>query len=149
MREVTIRAYRASDFDALTSLWLASWESNGVRIPMKATLTALRRRLVAELANLSIHVATRRERIVGFVALRGNNVDQLFVHPAAQSCGIGKGLLDFVKQQQPEGFWLFTQVQNYGARRFYRREGLTPGKPVLRHPGYCSIRYDWRPNALG
>jgi GNAT superfamily N-acetyltransferase len=149
VKGVTIREYRASDFDALTSLWLASWESAGVRAPFKATLTALRRRMAAELADLSIHVAARRERIVGFVALRGSNVDQIFVHPAAQSCGIGKSLLDFVKQQLPDGFWLWTQVQNQRARQFYQREGLVPGKPVIRRAGYRTIRYDWRPNSPG
>ena len=148
MTEVTIREYRSSDFDALTSLWLASWESAAVRIPVKVTLTALRRRLAEELPDLSIQVATRRERVVGFVALRGSKVDQLFVHPAAQSRGIGKALLDFVKRQHAEGLWLFTQVQNHGARRFYQREGLIPGKPVMRHPAYRIIRYDWRPNGL-
>ena len=150
MRGVTIREYRASDFDALSALWLTSWLSAGVRTPVTYTLTSLRRRLPKELVVWSTHVAVRRERILGFVALRGAKVEHLFVHPAVQSRGIGKDLLDLVKQQRPEGFSLYTQVQNLKARRFYEREGLIPGKPVLgRHPGSRIIHFEWRPNSPG
>jgi putative acetyltransferase len=149
MTEVTIREYRSSDFGALTSLWLTSWLSTGVRTPFVVTLTVLRRRLQERLGEWSIYVAVRRQLIVGFVALRDSTLEQLFVHPALQSRGIGKRLLDFVKQQRPDGFWLRTQVQNFGARKFYEREGLVAGKPGLNgYPGYRVIRFEWRPDRL-
>jgi ribosomal protein S18 acetylase RimI-like enzyme len=150
MQGVTIREYRSSDFDALSSLWLASWRSAGVRTPVVHTLTSVRRRLPKDLVEWSIHLAVRRQRILGFVALKGSELDQLFVHPAVQSRGIGKGLLDFVKHRRPDGFWLSALVQNYRARRFYKREGLIPGKPILgRHPGHRVIRFEWRPDHPG
>lgn len=150
MREVTIRPYKPADFNSVTSLWLDSWNSAGVRTPVTETLTSLRRRFVQEEVSWSIHIAAMRLRAIGFVALRGDKVEQLFVDPAAQSRGVGKSLLDFVKQERSRGFWLLTQAQNHGARRFYEREGLTGGKIMLgRHSGYRIIRYDWRPERLG
>jgi ribosomal protein S18 acetylase RimI-like enzyme len=145
VREVTIRPYRTSDFDQLTVLWLESWNSAGVATPLTETLTSLRRRFPQELPAWTLHVATRGSRVIGFVAVRSNKIEQLFVHPREQSSGVGKHLLDLVKQERPQGFWLYTQVDNRGARRFYEREGMIGGRPVIRgRPGYRIVRYTWR-----
>lgn len=146
MREVTIRPYRTSDFDQVTVLWLESWNSAGVPTPLIETLTSLRRRFPKELPGWTLHLATRNSRVIGFVALRGDKVEQIFVHPHVQSSGVGKQLLNLVKRQRPGGFWLSTQVENRRARYFYESKGLTSGRPMMgRHPGYRIVRYTWRP----
>jgi GNAT superfamily N-acetyltransferase len=146
VREVTIRPYRAFDFDQLTVLWLESWNSAGVTTPLTETLTSLRRRFAREIPGWSLHVATRNSRIIGFIALRGDKVEQLFVHPRIQSHGVGKHLLDLAKREKPEGFWLSTPAQSHRARCFYEREGLIGARPIIgRHPGYRIVRYSWLP----
>ena len=64
----------------------------------------------------------------------------------SQRQGIGKALLDFTKAQLPTGFWLRTNIENDGARRFYMREGLAhvEDKPHPRFPDNITSIYEWR-----
>lgn len=97
----------------------------------------------------STYVATRRSRIVGFIAIYKDEVTDVFVACGFQGQGIGKQLLNFAKAEKPDGFWLETLAENLGARRFYEREGLrhVRSRPN-RRPGYRVVRYEWQPHIL-
>ena len=70
-------------------------------------------------------------RGVGFISLRGEAVEQLYVHPAFQNCGVGVALLGRAKELKDRlELWAFEV--NEGAIRFYRREGF---EIVLRTDG--------------
>lgn len=142
--EISIRSYADSDFDAVSSIWLRSWQSTGVPAPV--TLNELRERWPQELAKgWVIHVATAGPEIVGFLALREDKLEQLFVAPGAQGKGVGKHLLDFAKAARPNGFHLTTALES-AAGRFYEREGLTRGETTAHARfGHPIVRYDWRP----
>ena len=70
-----------------------------------------------------IYVCEKSELITGFIGLSGNYIAGLFVASVFQSQGIGKKLLDYVKELKPE---LSLQVyqKNRNAVRFYQREGF-------------------------
>jgi GNAT superfamily N-acetyltransferase len=141
--KIAIRPYADADFDAVTSIWLTSWQSTGVPAPV--TLGQLRERWPLELAKgWIVHVATVGPDVVGFSAFHGNELEQLFIAPDAQGNGVGKQLLDFVKALLPNGFHLTTALDSR-AGRFYEREGLTPGDISVHHRfGHRIIGYDWR-----
>ncbi|HWU27231.1 MAG TPA: GNAT family N-acetyltransferase [Rhizomicrobium sp.] len=142
--DICIRPYSEADFDVVTSIWLKSWQSTGVAAPV--TLDELRQRWPQELAKgWAVHVAAIGPDVTGFIALHGNELEQLFIAPEHQGNGIGKQMLDFAKAQRPGGLHLTTALQSR-AGRFYEREGLTRGATgVNRRFGHAIVHYDWRP----
>jgi GNAT superfamily N-acetyltransferase len=69
-------------------------------------------------------VAENDERIVGFICLGGDVVEQLYVEPEEQRRGVGAALLELAKRERPERLELWVFQQNDGARRFYERHGF-------------------------
>jgi GNAT superfamily N-acetyltransferase len=61
--------------------------------------------------------------LIGIIAFRRDWVDQLYVLPQAQGCGVGSALLDVAKAQATE-LSLWTFQRNESARRFYERHGF-------------------------
>ncbi len=69
-------------------------------------------------------VAEQDGRLVGYLVLTDDWLDDLFLAPGATGRGIGTALLDVVKSERPDGFQLWVFESNGGARRFYQRHGL-------------------------
>jgi GNAT superfamily N-acetyltransferase len=92
----------------------------------------------------------QEERIVGFAGLSGSELTHLYTDPSAQNRGVGRTLLDHVKNLRPERLELWVFQKNEGARRFYERQGfvlvrLTDGaRNMEREP---DALYEWRPEA--
>jgi ribosomal protein S18 acetylase RimI-like enzyme len=76
------------------------------------------------IANQEVRVAVIGGAIVGFMALEGAELEQLYVAPRAQGRGVGTALLDLAKRSRPEGFSLWVFARNARARAFYERHGL-------------------------
>jgi putative acetyltransferase len=126
------------------AIWLSSGRSIGVSTPV--TLDDCRERWPRELAGgWIVHVAKLGPTVVGFLAIKGNKVEQLFVTPEHQCRGIGKKLLDFAKTRMPDGFYLTSPVIGRGSK-FYEREGLERGETYMHRFGFEMVRYDWRPS---
>ena len=93
-------------------------------------------------------VAEADGRAAGFAVLKGDLLDQLYVHPDLQRRGIGDALFARIKELRPGGFRLWVFQRNTGARRFYARRGLrlvelTDGAGnEEREP---DALYEWRP----
>ena len=62
--------------------------------------------------------------VVGYAEVKGDWLDDLYVHPDHQGSGVGTTLLDVVKSLRPDGFCLWVFASNEPARRFYARHGL-------------------------
>lgn len=71
-----------------------------------------------------IYVAEEDGRIVGFSGVKDGEITHLYVHPAAQSAGVGTRLLEHAKTLSPDGLELWVFQRNEGARRFYERHGF-------------------------
>jgi ribosomal protein S18 acetylase RimI-like enzyme len=63
-------------------------------------------------------------KVAGVLALYEDEVDRLYVDPAAQRQGIGTALLRHAKSLHPQGLTLVTHQRNAGACRFYERHGF-------------------------
>lgn len=77
------------------------------------------------IANQRVWVALDGERPVGFASLEGQWLEQLYVDPQAQGAGVGRALLQAVKDASPSGLWLHVFSRNARARRFYEVAGFT------------------------
>jgi GNAT superfamily N-acetyltransferase len=71
----------------------------------------------------AVWVADEGDGIVGFAAHDHDLLALLYVHPDAQSRGIGTALLDVVKRELPRGFRFWVFQRNERARTFYERHG--------------------------
>ncbi len=142
---IAIRPYREDDFDAVAGIWCDSWNATAVGTTHPVALDYLRERLPQEIARgWSLHVATAGPTVVGFLALHGDILEQLFIAPGMQRRGIGTRFLNLAKAQAPKGFRLTTAVDNSQSCRFYAREGLRRGEvSVHRGFGHQIVRFDW------
>ncbi|HEX8643396.1 MAG TPA: GNAT family N-acetyltransferase [Allosphingosinicella sp.] len=92
------------------------------------SLGDLRERIDRELAaGWALYVAERCGRIVGMLAIKAREavLDQIFVLPSEQGCGVGTSLIDAAKRAMPAGFTLRMAAANRRAARFYTKSGLS------------------------
>jgi putative acetyltransferase len=118
-----IRHYQARD---LTDLLIAWENASRVAHPfMTDAFFAQERHNIPSLylPNADTWVAVADEKVVGFIALIGNEVGGLFVDPSFHGCGLGKALMD--KAQALHGD-LVVEVfkENTIGWRFYDRYGF-------------------------
>ena len=95
-----------------------------------------------------VWIAVLDGRSAGFLALAGDQIDHLYVHPDAQGVGLGSALLDRAKERRPNGLRLWVFQRNTGARRFYERHGFallreTDGADNMKREP--DALYEWRP----
>lgn len=108
------------------------------------------RRWMAEivLPGCEVWVAEVGGALAGFMALKGDQLEHLYVDPSHQGRGIGARLLDEAKRLRPQGLTLWVFQENAGARRFYAAHGfveaeLTDG--AGNEEGAPDVRCVWRP----
>ena len=119
-----IRKLQKTDIDTVSQIWLDAnrdahdfipaeyWENNF--LPVKKMLLQ---------AEVYVYMDERKNRIEGFVGLDQEYIAGIFVRKEARSGGIGKALLDFVKEKKQE-LTLTVYRKNERAVRFYEREGF-------------------------
>jgi ribosomal protein S18 acetylase RimI-like enzyme len=122
-----IREYREDDFDAVTRLWREARELAFPDFQRRKGHTfeedcAYFRNVIAQ--NNDVWVAEVDGRVAGFIAIAGDFVDQLYVHPDFQRQGIGRQLLDHARELSPEHVWLYTLQVNANGRAFYEKNGF-------------------------
>lgn len=118
-----IRNFRKDDIDKVMQLWLETnvkahhfidssyWNDNY--------------NMVKEiLPKATIYVYDENDEIQGFIGLMDGYIAGIFVSNKCQSKGIGKALLDYVKEQNSE-LLLSVYKKNNRAKQFYLREGFT------------------------
>lgn len=118
-----IRKLNTNDIDAVADIWLKTnieahffinesyWQGNYEAVKEM-------------LGNAEIYVYEDKGRLKGFVGLDNEYIAGIFVLKEAQSKGIGKQLLDYVKNIKGSLF-LNVYQKNQRAVKFYKREGFT------------------------
>jgi GNAT superfamily N-acetyltransferase len=76
------------------------------------------------LPSCRVWVVTEDERLTGFLALAGDQVEHLYVLPGCQVRGVGGSLLAVAKAASPDRLSLYTFQPNTQARAFYERKGF-------------------------
>ena len=144
-----IRDYRPEDFDAVTILWRISREKS-----LPEFQTAKGHFFYEDRGYFRDHILRENRvwvvemdyRPVAFMAMRGDFVDQLYVHPDYQNRGIGKALLECARELSPEHVWLYTLQINTNARIFYEKNGFLAEKFGISPPPESEpdVEYHWR-----
>lgn len=117
-----IRGFEIQDLDAVMHIWLKSnidthhfisedyWHENATAVK-------------GQLQNAEIYVYEQDNEIVGFIGLQDNYLAGIFVDKKFRSYGIGKQLLNYVKEIH-ETLSLHVYRENTRAVNFYLREGF-------------------------
>jgi ribosomal protein S18 acetylase RimI-like enzyme len=144
-----IRDYRPEDFEAVTILWRISREKS---LPEFQNAKGhffyedqgyFRDHILKE---NKVSVVELDNRPVAFMAMRGDFIDQLYVHPDYQNRGIGKALLKCARELSPEHVWLYTLQINTNTRIFYENNGFVAEKFGISPPPESEpdVEYHWR-----
>jgi ribosomal protein S18 acetylase RimI-like enzyme len=125
--ETRIRVADAADAAAIARIHLDSRAATMPYLPPQQRshdeVTAWIRDIV--LRRCRTWVAVRDAEIVGYAALDGDLLDDLYLRPNLRRQGIGTLLLDEVRRHSPDGVSLYVFQQNTRARAFYERHGFT------------------------
>lgn len=118
-----IRPYQEQDLNALLDTWSAASE---IAHPfLSDEFLASERENIPNLylPNAETWVFEKQGKVVGFIALIGNEVGAIFVHPHHQKSGIGRSLMDHAVERQGT---LEVEVfqANLIGRAFYERYGF-------------------------
>ena len=150
---LTVRMYRADDFEAVTILWRVAREKSLPEFQRAKgyfffqDMDFFRDHILKE---NEVWVADVANRPAAFMALRDDFIDHLYVHPDRWRRGVGVALLDFARQRSPQHLWLYTLQINKNARAFYEKNGFVAEKFGMSPPPESEpdVEYHWRPSSI-
>ena len=139
-----IRQLRAEDLHETVSIWYSASVQAHSFIPKdfwNSQKEAMRKEY---LPNCESWVYEVNNKIVGFVAYYDGFIPAVFVSPEAQSQGIGRELLNFLKKKYKK-LSLAVYAENEKAHNFYLREGfIDSGTKSCDHTGHKEIIMSWK-----
>jgi len=122
-----LRKYQSSDFNELINTWLSA---SKLAHPFLSTeflekeITNIRDMYIP---NAETWVFEKKGKVVGFIALIGNEVGAIFLDPAYHGQGIGKAMMDHAVTQRDQ-LELDVFKDNTIGQKFYFRYGFTVEK---------------------
>lgn len=117
-----IRKLQKKDIDDVAEIWLDTNISAHEFVPAQYWRDHFE--LVKEMfLQAEMYVYEDEQSILGFVGLSENYIAGIFVRQSAQSQGIGKKLLDYVKENRKQ-LSLNVYEKNVRAVKFYKKEGF-------------------------
>lgn len=129
-----LRAATEADIPRIAEIWGPAWRDGHLGgVPDELVRMRTPENFVQRSAALhrNATLAVLDGSTVGFVAVRDDEIDQLFVDAAARGSGIADALLRAGEQQIAAaghpGAWLAVVATNARARRFYERNGWSDG----------------------
>ena len=117
-----IRKLLNGDIDRVADIWLKTNLKAHYFIPEQYWTSNYK--LVKEMmSQAEVYVYEDNKMIQGFVGLSNEYIEGIFVSDEMQSCGIGKLLLDYIKNKKVR-LRLNVYQKNTRALSFYQREGF-------------------------
>jgi len=147
---LSIRAYRSSDFDPVNDVWRRARLQALPDFQARKGYTAAEDREYFQrvvLVKDDLWVAEVDGRPVGFMAIAGDFIDQLYVAPEHQRRGVGRALISHARRLSPSGLRLYTLQINVNARAFYEKDGFVAVKFGVSPPPESEpdVEYHWTP----
>lgn len=145
-----IRPYENTDFEPVTFLWRRSREvslpafQREKGYPFDKDQWYFKEHILKE---NNVLVAELEGQPVGFMAMREDFIDCLYVDPDYWQMGIGSALLDYARSIFPKHLWLYTLQINHAARAFYQKQGFVATKFGISPPPELEpdVEYHWSP----
>jgi GNAT superfamily N-acetyltransferase len=136
LSRLTLRAATADDAEAIATVWHGAWLDGHLGHVPEALLAHrrlvdFRQRAATRLGTTT--VATIDSRVVGFVTVHDDELEQLFVAESARGTGAAAALLEHGEKTIAGRFdvaWLAVAVGNARARRFYARQGWRDAEAI-------------------
>jgi ribosomal protein S18 acetylase RimI-like enzyme len=129
-----LRAATEADIPRIAEIWGPAWRDGHLGgVPDELVRIRTPENFVHRATAIQPHttLAVLDGTVVGFVAVAGDEIDQLFVDAAARGVGIADILLQAGEEQIAAaghaGAWLAVVATNARARRFYERNGWSDG----------------------
>lgn len=117
-----IREFQKSDIEKVADIWLDTNLKAHDFIPSQYWLSNFQ--TVKEmLLQAEIYIFEKENEVQGFIGLSENYIAGIFVQSQFQTKGIGKQLMDFVKDRKKE-LSLSVYQKNIRAVKFYQRENF-------------------------
>ena len=117
-----IRKLQRADISKVAEIWLETNLKTHYFIPAQYWENNFD--LVKEmLSQAEVYVYENGQKIQGFIGLNGEYIEGIFVPTEMQSKGVGKLLMDFIKERK-EKLFLNVYRKNARAIHFYHREGF-------------------------
>ena len=138
-----IREMQKGDIDRVADIWLEANRKAHYFIPVQYWKNHFE--FVKEMMpQAEVYVYENGNKIQGFIGLSGEYVEGIFVSDEMQSHGIGKLLLNYVKNRKPE-LSLNVYQKNTRAISFYQREGFEiQGQGLDQATGEKEYRMKWQ-----
>ena len=118
-----IRKLQNGDINRVTDLWLKTNPEAHNFIP-EPYWTGNYEAVKKMLPQAEVYVYEENKIIQGFVGVQEEYIEGIFVSSKMQSHGIGKALLDYIKDKKGR-LQLNVYQKNVRAMSFYQREGFT------------------------
>lgn len=119
-----IREYKKGDCEKVMEIWLsANIEAHG--FIRETYWRECYDRTAEAIEKSEVYVAEEDGIIAGFIGLDGDNIEGIFVDADCRCRGVGKSLIDFVKERHTK-LTLCVYEKNERAAEFYKREGFVP-----------------------
>jgi ribosomal protein S18 acetylase RimI-like enzyme len=120
-----LRRARGSDATAIAAVHLAARREAMPYLPALHTEDDVRSWMATHLLpEAVVWVAEIDGELAGYMALRGDDLEHLYVAPRCQGRGIGSALLDKAKALSPRRLQLYAFQRNVRAREFYEARGF-------------------------
>lgn len=131
-----LRPATTRDCADLATIWHGGWRDGHLghvpaTVPPHRRLADFRRRVPAQLDHTT--VATIGSLVVGFVTVRHDELEQIYVTATARGTGTATALLGHGERVIAAGHrraWLAVVSGNARARRFYERHGWVDAGPI-------------------
>mgnify|MGYP000137520618 CR=1 FL=1 len=118
-----IRKLQKADINRAADIWLKTNLKAHFFIPEQYWISNYE--FVKEmLPQAEVYVYEDDKMIQGFIGINDEYIEGIFVSDEMQSCGIGKILLDYIKDKK-DRLQLKVYQKNVRAMSFYQREGFT------------------------
>jgi GNAT superfamily N-acetyltransferase len=145
--EVPLRRACASDAAAIAAIHLAARRQAMPYLPELHAQDEVRTWVAASmLPNAVVWVAEMAGELAGYMALKGTELEHLYVAPRWQGRGIGSALLIRAKELSPRRLQLYAFQRNARARAFYearRFVAVAFSDGAANQEKEPDVRYEW------
>lgn len=150
MASIHIRHFQPEDTEDIVALWHDSKRAafTYVEVQQRYTLQDDRRYFQAAVAKeCKVWLATINDQLVGFMALKADLIDLLFVARGHQRFGVGTALLRRAQEICPRRLRAYTFQKNLPSRTFFEKHGFEAirfgSSPAPENEP--DVEYEWRP----